>query len=268
MHTIAMQNNTINKPSSLPLDQVLPDGQVVNRAWLQERGFDRSRIDFFLLSGKLVRVGRGAYRRSGPPLKWEHFVYSLQELGIDLHVGGRSALDILGYTHYLEMSGVKKIALYSVVPLPHWITSIKEILFEHHAMQCFDVLDNTALTTKSFGHWDWQLRISSIELALLELLCEVRDEADFLVADKYFESSTSLRPKLVNVLLQQCTQIKAKRLFMWFAKRHNHAWVHELDRNAIDLGSGKRVIVKGGALDKEYQITVPREMSGNAQLFF
>ena len=268
MHTIAMQNNTKNKPSSLPLDQVLPDGQVVNRVWLQERGFDRSRIDFFLLSGKLVRVGRGAYRRFGPPLKWEHYVYSLQELGIDLHVGGRSALDILGYTHYLEMSGVKKIALYSETPLPNWITSIEEIVFEHHIIHCFHSLDKNALTIKSFGHWDWQLFISSVELALIELLCDVRDEADFLVVDKYFESATSLRPKLVNALLLQCTQIKAKRLFMWFAKRHNHAWVHELDTHTIDLGSGKRVIVKGGALDKEYQITVPREMSGNAQSFF
>ncbi|NBL01179.1 MAG: hypothetical protein EOM50_24955, partial [Erysipelotrichia bacterium] len=80
--------------------------------------------------------------------------------------------------------------------------------------------------------------------------------------------ATSLRPKLVNALLLQCTQIKAKRLFMWFAKRHKHAWVHELDTHTIDLGSGKRMIVKGGALDKEYKITVPKEMSGNAQFFF
>ncbi|MGZ8548972.1 MAG: AbiEi antitoxin N-terminal domain-containing protein, partial [Sulfuricurvum sp.] len=86
-----MQKTIVDKPSLLPLDQILPDGQVVNRTWLEQRGFYRSRIDFYLLSGKLVRVGRGAYRRSGPPLKWEHFVYSLQELGIDLHIGGRSA---------------------------------------------------------------------------------------------------------------------------------------------------------------------------------
>lgn len=263
-----MQNKTYSKPLSSHLDQILPDGQVVNRAWLQDRGFDRSRVDFYLLSHKLDRVGHGAYRRPGPPLKWEHYVYSLQELGIDLHVGGRSALDILGYSHYLAMGGTKKIALYSKTPLPAWIKSIKEFVFEHHKIQYFDSLDDNAFTTKSFGHWDWQLHISSIELALIELLCNVRDEADFSVADKYFESATSLRPKLVNTLLKQCTQVKAKRLFMWFAKRHNHAWFQDIDINNLDLGSGKRVIVKGGALDKEYQITVPKEMTGNAQLFF
>jgi hypothetical protein len=263
-----MQNNIIDKPSSLPLDQVLPDGQVVNRAWLQARGFDRSRVDFYLLSHKLVRVGRGAYRRPGPQLKWEHFVYSLQELGLDLHVGGRSALDIVGYAHYLNMSGVKRIELYTTHPLPAWLKSIEGIEFEYHKMLCFDYLDANTFTSRAFGHWDWQLRLSSIELALMELLCDLKNEADFSVADKYFESATSLRPKLVNAVLRQCTQIKAKRLFLWFAKRHNHPWVHELDLNNIDLGSGKRVIVKGGTLDKEYQITVPREMTGNAQFFF
>ena len=265
---MTMQKSILDKPSLLPLDQVLPDGQVINRTWLEQRGFHRSRIDFYLLSGKLVRVGRGAYRRSGPPLKWEHFVYSLQELGIDLHIGGRSALDILGYAHYLEMGGVKRIALYSHTPLPTWTASIEGIVFEHHTPQCFDTLDEGALTTRAFGHWDWQLRLSSIELALMELLCDVREEADFSVADKYFESATTLRPKLVNALLHQCTQIKAKRLFLWFAKRHNHAWINGLDLNGLDLGSGNRVIVKGGALDKAYQITVPREMSGDAQFFF
>jgi len=28
----------------------------------------------------------------------------------------------------------------------------------------------------------------------------------------------------------------------------------------VDLGSGKRVIVKGGVLNKQFQITVPRAM--------
>lgn len=263
-----MQNQTHGKPSSLPLDQVLPDGQVVNRAWLQDRGFDRSRVDFYLFSHKLARVGHGAYRRPGPPLKWEHYVYSLQELGIDIHIGGRTALNLLGYAHYLELGGIKKIDLYSQSPLPTWIKSIKEFVFEHHKRQCFDTLEDSAFTTKPFGHWDWQLRVSSIELALIELLCDVGNEADFLVADKYFESATSLRPRLVNILLKQCTQVKAKRLFLWFSERHNHAWFQNIEIVNLDLGSGKRVIVKGGALDKEYQITVPREMSGNEQFFF
>jgi hypothetical protein len=51
--------------------------------------------------------------------------------------------------------------------------------------------------------------------------------------------------------------VKVKRLFLWFAERHHHAWLKSLDREGIDLGSGKRMIVRGGKLDTQYNITVP-----------
>jgi Transcriptional regulator, AbiEi antitoxin, Type IV TA system len=39
------------------------------------------------------------------------------------------------------------------------------------------------------------------------------------------------------------------------ADRHQHAWLKRLDKDAIDLGEGKRMLVKGGKLNKPYQIT-------------
>ena len=72
----------------------------------------------------------------------------------------------------------------------------------------------------------------------------MNDEADFSLADKFFESATTLRPKLVSTLLRHCTEVKAKRLFLWFATRHAHAWAKRLDLSGVDLGRGKRVIVK------------------------
>ena len=67
------------KPS---LEQTLSEGQLVNRDWLLKRGFNRPRVDYFLRSGKLEPVAHGVYRRPGPPLKWEHMVYSLKEMGL------------------------------------------------------------------------------------------------------------------------------------------------------------------------------------------
>lgn len=43
-----------------------------------------------------------------------------------------------------------------------------------------------------------------------------------------------------------CHSVKVKRLF-FFAERHGHAWLKRLDRQAIDLGRGKRMLVKGRA---------------------
>jgi len=63
-------------------------------------------------------------------------------------------------------------------------------------------------------------------------------------------------------LLKACHHVRAKRLFLWFAERHGFAWFKRLELEAVSLGSGKRVVAKGGALDKKYQITVPRQMAG------
>lgn len=249
------------------LEGQLPDGLVVDRAWLADHGFERPLVDYYLRSGALVPVARGAYRRPGPPLKWEHFVYSIQKLGSSVHVGGRSALEFQGFAHYLSMQKVKQVHLYGAKKLPTWVDKLeapyKLIL---HKSKLFDpyVAESVvaeSVTTKPFGHWDWPLRYATPELALLEMAAEVKLSSDFEVLDKLFESATSLRPKLVMNLLKSCRQVKAKRLFLWFADRHDFAWFKRLEVEDINLGSGKRVIEKGGAFDSKYQITVPRHMT-------
>ena len=102
-------------------------------------------------------------------------------------------------------------------------------------------------------------------MALLELVNEVADEAGFTMTDKYFESATTLRPNLLNELLSGSVKIQANRLFLWFAKRHNLPCFDSLNLSEINLGKGKRMIVRGGALDKEFQITVPKEMANGTQ---
>ena len=238
-----------------------------DRAWLNAQGVSRSSIDYYLRAGRLEAVARGAYRRPGPALKWEHLVYSLQELGYPIHVGGRAALELQGYTHYLSMSGKQQIDLYGVRHIPSsLLTNSAHVKLEMHNVELFSELPAEAISTKPFGHWDWPIRYATPELALLELLAAVSSEADFYVVDKFFESAVTLRPSLVNKLLDVCTQVKAKRLFLWFATRHSHAWLKQIDTSKVSLGSGKRVIVTGGTLDKQYQITVPREMQNKGDI--
>ncbi|UJS24582.1 type IV toxin-antitoxin system AbiEi family antitoxin domain-containing protein [Thiothrix winogradskyi] len=251
-----MQNTNITN-----LSLSLPDGLVVDRSWLQRKGFTRPHIDYLIRSGKLQSVGRGAYRRPGPPLKWQHFVYSLQEQGYSIHVGGRSALDLQGFAHYLPLGGIQTIDLYGISKLPTWLQEAQTMpQFKACGMAAFNPMPPQALTTQPFGHWDWLLPFATPELALFELLAQVRDEADFSLLDKYVESSPTLRPELCNALLQTCGSIKAKRLFLWFAARHQHPWLSHLETVGVNLGSGKRMMIAGGVLDKTYQITVPRRM--------
>jgi hypothetical protein len=91
----------------------------------------------------------------------------------------------------------------------------------------------------------------------------VGSAAEFHNTDQLFEGLANLRPASLTRLLQECTSIKAKRLFFFFADRHAHAWAKRLDPAQFDLGSGKRQIVKGGRLHREFEITVPADMVPN-----
>jgi Transcriptional regulator, AbiEi antitoxin, Type IV TA system/Transcriptional regulator, AbiEi antitoxin N-terminal domain len=244
------------------LEQTLPEGQLVNRTWLRARGFNRPRVDYALRASKLTAVARGIYRRPGPALKWEHVVYSLNQMGCRVRVGGQSALELQGMAHYLPLGDFQRIDLCGGVKVPSWVQAFQApFQFTIHPLQLFDPLPEAAVYYRPFGAWDWPIPFSMPELALLELLAGVRHEADFATADKFFESAVNLRPGLLRDLLRTCTQIKAKRLFLWFSDRHGHAWRQALDTAEIDLGRGKRLLVKGGAYDAAYQITVPREMA-------
>ncbi len=248
------------------LEQCLADGQLVSRAWLQKRGFNRPRVDYALRAGKLEAVVRGVYRRPGPPLKWEHVVYSLNEMGQPVRVGGRSGLELQGLAHYLPAGDVRRIDLYGFGKVPSWVPDFPgSFRFEIHTRRLFGPLPEGAVQPRLFGAWDWPIPYSTPELAMLELLADVEDAVGFSLADKFFEAAVNFRPDLLNALLNACSQVKAKRLFLWFSDRHGHAWRQTLNTEDIDLGRGKRMLVRGGALDAAYQITVPREMTGGSE---
>ena len=100
-----------------------------------------------------------------------------------------------------------------------------------------------------WGQWDWPLTLSAPERAVLELLDELPDHESFHQVDKLMEGLTNLSPRRLQKLLADCRSVKVKRLFFFFADRHQHAWLKRLDKSAIDLGKGKRMLVKGGKLD-------------------
>jgi hypothetical protein len=95
----------------------------------------------------------------------------------------------------------------------------------------------------------------------LELLDEVPKHETFEQVDKLISNLPNLSPRRLENLLVDCTNVKVKRLFFFFADRHRHAWAKHLDKQKIDLGSGKRMLVKGGRYDSRYKITVPEDLS-------
>lgn len=98
---------------------------------------------------------------------------------------------------------------------------------------------------------------SSPEQAILEYLYDLPKREGWDEANYLMEGLMTLRPNVVQMLLADCNSIKVKRLFLYLAEKYDHNWLKRLDVSEIDLGKGKRQIIKGGKLDKKYQITVP-----------
>ena len=101
-----------------------------------------------------------------------------------------------------------------------------------------------------------ELVVATLERAALELMYLVPKRQSYEEALQIMESLTSLRPQIVQQLLENCTSVKAKRLFMNAAERMNHPWIGRLDLSRVDFGSGKRTIHPGGRLDKKYNLVV------------
>ena len=251
------------------LERTLPEGLLADAAWMERHGYSTSLRSQYVSAGWLVQPVRGTYKRPLGELDWQKTVVSLQKLmGRALAVGGRTALDLQGFSHYLSATGPSTIHLYGTEPPPGWLAKLplKETFRFHRSQALFKTLaaDKDALQAGTLrevpGPSDWSLVVSTPERALLEMLDELPARESFHQVDMVVEGLRTLSPRRLQTLLADCNSVKVKRLFFWFAERHNPTWLKQIDRAAVSLGSGKRMLVKGGKLDPKYLITVPEDL--------
>lgn len=259
------------------LQTLLPADLLVDAAWLHRHGYYSSLVAKYVRSGWLEQPTRGAYRRAGAAAgrsteDWATVIASLQHMAPPLYaVGGRTALELLGFAHYLSPGGSRELHLYGSAPPPIWARRLLGSRLVFHRARLFDSdpLMSEAPTPETLALHVRRpdqagvvglLQVSTAERAFLELLDEVPQAASFHEADSLIEGLTTLSPRRLSTLLATCRSVKVKRLALWFADRHDMAWAKRLDRADINLGQGNRVLAPGGRLDRTYKITVPREM--------
>lgn len=278
-----------NKDKLNSLQRGLPEGLIVDTKWLGKLGYSGALLNKYVARGWLERVARGVYRRPIPKLqkepgkeslRWQQVVISLQTLlGCPYTVGGRTALELQGFAHYLSSGRNREIHLYGTSKPPGWVFKLKlgnRFVFHNtdrlfradadplHRRKAGGRGENRVLQSstiqQSWGQWEWPLKMSSPERACLELMDEVPQRETFHQADILIEGLRNLSPQRLHALLVACRNVKVKRLFLWFAERHEHLWLKKLDSRDIDLGRGKRMLVRGGKLDKTFNITVPESV--------
>ena len=237
-----------------------PRGTVSTASYLNTLGFGHDLLVRYKKSGWLQSFGRGAYILYGDRVEWAGAIYALQnQLHLNVHPGGKTALELKGYAHYLP-SGKRKVFLYGTQGqvLPNW--------FKGERLGIDIVITGTNLfpaesqgSFSEFREKDFSIRISSPERAAMEMLHLVPGKISFEEAFLLMENLVSLRPNMVQRLLTMCRSIKVKRLFMYMAEKHGHSWISDLDLSGINFGKGKRMIVPNGKYDRKYLITVPRD---------
>lgn len=258
----------------------MPYGLVVPKSWLLSQGLSRHTLDNWLKSGQLASVVYGVYKQPDAQLTWGDVVCSLQRMGSDLRPGGLTALTYQGFGHYLALGEHKTIHLYGEDNLPLWINKLlPNVTFVRHSHKKLlkspvptgverlkeMTVEMPADLMSSSQDGMKAVQASSPERAWFEVLLDVPDKISFEHADQLMQGLVNLSPRRLNTLLDYCRNVKVLRLFLWFAERHRYAWCDKLDMSRFTmesgrLGSGKRMLVKGGKLDSKYLITVPTDM--------
>ncbi len=244
-----------------------PNGTVGTLPWLETQGVYQQLAYEYEKGSWLTKIGRGAFAKAGDKVTWPGGVYALQEqLKLPVHVGGKSALELRGFEHFVTAAQGSYLYLFSDTPqrLPSWFAKHKwDRRVSYRALRLFPRDHKLGLTQHGFG--TFEIEVSAPERAILELLHLVPKEQSFEEARLLMEGLVGLRPKLVQSLLENCRSIKVKRLLLYLAEHCNHAWAKKIDQSKLDLGSGKRVIVPGGKFDSKYQITVDKDQSNEGE---
>ena len=236
-----------------------PSGIVLSSTWLTEQGYSLDLQKQYKKSQWFDSIGTGALIRHGDQVDYLGGIYALQsQLGLYVHPAGKTALSLQGKAHYLELAAAK-VQLFGSKGerLPLWFKKRDWGVDVECKLTSFlpPELDLVGLNHKSF-----KVKISSPARAVMECLYLAPKYQPLVEVYELMEGLNNLRPATVQQLLEGCTSIKVKRLFLYLADKAGHEWLSYINLDKVHLGSGKRSIVSDGVYVSKYQITVPREL--------
>jgi hypothetical protein len=204
------------------LERTLPQGLLVDAAWMERHEYSTSLRSQYVSAGWLVQPVRGTFKRPLGELSWQSVVVSLQRpLGSDLVVGGRTAIEAQGLGHYLSQTGPSTVHLYGTRPAPGWLSKLplKQKFRVHRSQSLFKTHESppgskSGVMREIPGPLEWPLTVSTPERAFVELLDELPRHESFHQVDALAEGLRSLSPRRLQALLNDCKSVKVKRLLL------------------------------------------------------
>ncbi|MBP5320498.1 MAG: type IV toxin-antitoxin system AbiEi family antitoxin domain-containing protein [Kiritimatiellae bacterium] len=232
----------------------IPENGVAVSSYLLSKGYTYEQLYGYKKSGWIDEFGHGAYCKHGQCPSIESAIDALcHQVGLPLRIGARSALTFDGFVHFIPMHRQQMhLYLKRGITLPKWFSKKFSREYTLSTTGFIDIEDGISeQPTNGFSC----LR-SDPERAILELLNLVPYKVQVAECYQLLEMMTNLRVSVLQKLLTHCSSVKAKRLFLMLAEAAGHPWFKRLDTSDVDLGSGCRMIDKGGSLETKYGVVV------------
>lgn len=242
--------------------QLQPPGVVLTSSWLKKQGYSPGLLRNYRNNHWLATIGNGAMIRSNDTVDYLGAVCALQQqLNLYVHPAAKTALSLLGKTHYLELNA-SKIFLFgsSNEKLPTWFKNREWGVEIKHFNTSFLPPEKGLI---DYQHKTFTVKIASAARAMMECLYLAPHEQDLLECLQMMQGLTNLVPNTIQDLLENCTSVKVKRLFLYLADKSGHDWFNRLDINRIDLGKGNRSLLSDGVYVSKYKITVPKALEAD-----
>ena len=194
-----------------------PKNAIYLISWLQNQGYSNQLLLKYKKSNWIKSLGSGAVIKQGDKPTIEGALYALQKQGeFKIHIGGKTALNLLGKAQYLEFNNQNYYLFESnSQALPKWFTNRKWI-------SGFNITKNSILPVNlgliemDFG--SYSLIISGAARAIMECLFLSPKHQDLIECYQIMENLNNLRPNNIQKLLESCTSVKVNRLFLFLAK--------------------------------------------------
>ena len=225
--------------------------------WLNNNGYSDQLVRKYRQSGWLSALDKGVMYRTGDILS--SFValscYN-EQLNKQVRIAAHSALELFGFNHYVPMGKPSLMVASDNSNVPKWMLSDSfDRKLRHFCTKMIIVPYTSTIQVEGVD-----VLVSSPEQAFMECLLLAPEQYDYMDLYYIMEQLTSLRADVVQVLLENISNKRVKRLFLYMGEKANHYWFDMLDIDKIDLGTSKQKLVDNGTYISKYKITVPKEL--------
>jgi len=233
-------------------------GKLYFSGYLKQKGYSDQLLKQYRNSGWLTSLSKGVMYRTGDKLLAYPALTSYhRQIGKSFHVAAHSALELKGFNHYVPMG--KPVLIVSHLKkqkVPDWMKEDNfDMTIKFFSTESFPKPQISSLIVDGM-----ELFVSTPEQAFLECLLLSPKQYDLMDLYYLMEQLTTLRPEVLQDLLENTDNLKVKRLFLYMAEKAGHFWFDLLDTAKINIGTAKHQLTKHGVYVPKYKITVPKEL--------